>query len=98
MTLTMEGHANGTRTEAGDLVCCSASILAYTLGQRLVEMQENRQCHGLVMKLDSGDALLAATPRNRHTDTVRSAFDTVVAGFRLLEARYPECVNVSQRE
>lgn len=85
----MGGHANGEKTEAGDLVCCSASILAYTLGQRLVEMQHDRKCHGLVMKLESGDALIAATPRNRYQDEVRSAFETVMAGYKLLEARYP---------
>ena len=49
--LTMSGHANGPRSDQGDLVCCAASMLAYTLAMRLQELQQDGRCSGLTMRL-----------------------------------------------
>ena len=90
--LTMDGHAQSG--EVGhDLVCASASILAYTLAQFVRNMKEAGQVYYPTIELTEGHALIACNPPNRIKNSVKIAFDTVCAGFELLARDYPDNIS-----
>ena len=94
--LTMEGHARSG--EPGhDLVCASASILAYTLAANVGNMADNGQVRAPVMALNPGSAEVSCNPINRYKATVTLAFDAVCTGFELLAHSYPENISYEIR-
>lgn len=90
--LTMEGHA--CAQEPGkDLVCASASMLAYTLAANVRTLEAQgvlRECH---IQLDSGKADIRCTPVSQMKTIVKLVFDTVCIGFDLLARDNPEYVH-----
>ena len=95
-TLTMEGHAQSG--EPGhDLVCASASILAYTLASSVSNMAEVEQVREPVLKLNKGEARVSCKPRTRFTSAVTLIFDSICAGFELLATNYPENISYQLR-
>ena len=90
----MRGHANGG--EAGhDLVCASASILAYTLASFVLNMEEAGAVESTRVDLLSGNATVGCTPTRKSEADVRRIFGSICEGFALLARNYPE--NVSFR-
>ena len=90
--VTVEGHA--LSGEAGhDLVCASASILAYTLAEFVKNMKESGQTAFPAIELTEGHALIACTAPIRYKGAVTLAFDTVCAGFELLAHSYPDNIS-----
>lgn len=86
------GHAYSG--EAGhDLVCASASILAYTLASFAENMRESGQVKYPTVKLGAGDAVIFCNAPRRIKAQVTLAFDTVCAGFELLARNYPENIS-----
>lgn len=89
-TLDMDGHAD--YGDVGqDIVCAAASMLAYTLIERARELTNNIYAHA-----ESGRLHLHADPDLDSCILLRSAFETVRAGFDLLERRYPGHVQVQR--
>jgi uncharacterized protein YsxB (DUF464 family) len=90
--VTVEGHA--LSGEAGhDLVCASASILAYTLAEFVKNMKEAGQTAFPAIYLDKGHALIACNVPRQIKNSVTLAFDTVCAGFELLAQSYPDNIS-----
>lgn len=90
-SLQVEGHALGERNgEGNDLLCCSATILTYTLAAALIDLCADGHVSDPSAILRPGYALLACTPSHRSRPTVTVTFDTVARGFALLAGRYPE--------
>lgn len=90
LTLDMEGHAE--YGDAGqDIVCAAASMLAYTLVERARQLT-----HAIYAHMDSGRLHLCVERESDSYVPVRSAFETVGAGFDLLERRYPQNVQVQR--
>lgn len=91
--LRVNGHA-----EAGayghDLVCASASILAYTLAQNL----EMAYCQGLLkykpdIKLNkSGKAVIHCRTKDETYAEILHAFLVIQTGYQLLAHNYPDYV------
>ena len=96
-TLTMEGHAQSGGEPGHDLVCASASILAYTLASSVSNMAEADQVKEPVLKLNKGEARVSCKPRTRFTASVTLIFDSICAGFELLAANYPENISYQLR-
>jgi uncharacterized protein YsxB (DUF464 family) len=93
-TVTMRGHAGGG--EAGhDLVCASASILAYTLASFVLNLEETGAVESTEVDLLSGKATVGCKPTARSEADVRRIFGSICEGFSLLARNYPE--NVSFR-
>lgn len=91
--LTMTGHANSA-AYGQDLVCASASILAYTLANAVLNMAENRQQvtdHKIV--LAEGKALIMCTAAHKYDAPITLVFDSICAGFELLAHDYPEYIS-----
>ena len=85
----MTGHAQSG--EAGhDLVCASASILAYSLASFVGNMKEARQAYNPKVELKEGDALIYCTPPSRYKGAVTLVFDSICGGFELLARDYPD--------
>ena len=95
--LNIDGHAYSG--EPGhDLVCASASILAYTLAASVKNMVSAGQVKEPIIELDAGRAKIACKPPPANKSVVTLMFDTVCAGFELLAANYPENISYEIRE
>ena len=89
--VTVEGHAYSN--EPGhDLVCASASILAYTLAANVANLADNSHVRIESMELSSGRAEISCKPRSGVCTVVRKIFESVCVGFELLARDYPEYI------
>ena len=94
-TLTLSGHAKAA--EAGrDIICASASILAYTVAQEVKNMEIRHQlAEPPLIKMESGDALIKFLPKNdaAYNDALHTLYVAEV-GFALLARNYPQYVEL----
>ena len=95
ITLKVNGHA-GQASMGQDIVCASASILAYTVAQTL------RYIHaqgGLkkkpVLKLDNGNALITCQPTEEYFGEVLQTYFVAEVGYNLLASNYPQFVELT---
>lgn len=89
LSLRLEGHA-GYAEHDKDIVCASASILAYTLASII-------ESFGIesTIRLDAGDSLIECKCNDRETFTsVKNAFNYTLIGYALLEHTYPQYVRL----
>ena len=94
--LTVEGHAYSA--EPGhDLVCASASMLAYTLALNVANMADNGQVRSPVIENTPGKSEISCNPRSNLRNTVTLVFDSICAGFELLAHNYPENISYEIR-
>lgn len=92
ISVTMKGHA--LSGEAGqDLVCASASILAYTLAANVTTLEEQGFLKQMSIKLNPGDAEIKCIPESHYKYTVAVIFNSVCAGFALLAHDYPDNIS-----
>lgn len=94
--LTVTGHA-GAAEPGQDLICASASMLAYTLAANVANMAGAGQVRQPIIKLDEGDAEISCNPRHNLKNSVTLVFDSVCIGFALLAKDYPEFVTYEIR-
>ena len=95
--LTVTGHA-GSAEPGKDLVCASASMLAYTLAANVANMADNGQVRQPIMKMDDGDTEISCNPRHNLKASVTLVFDSVCVGFELLAHDYPEYIKYEIRQ
>lgn len=93
--MTVKGHAGQDNT-GHDVVCASASILAYTIAQYLQYVHDRG---GLQKKphivLNDGDALIVAKPTKEFEGEVLNAYFVAEVGYSLLAHNYPQYVELS---
>ena len=94
--LTMTGHA-GAGDPGHDLVCASASMLAYTLAINVANMADQGQVRQPITKLSDGDAEISCNPKCNLKNTVMLVFDSICVGFELLAHQYPENISYEIR-
>ena len=90
--VTVEGHAK-SGVAGHDLVCASASILAYTLARFVENMKQARQSYNPTVVLKEGDATISCSPPTRYKGAVTLVFDSICAGFELLAHDYPNNIS-----
>ena len=95
--LTVTGHA-GAAEPGHDLVCASASMLAYTLAANVANMADAGQVRQPIIKNNAGDTEISCNPRHNLKATVTLVFDSVCVGFELLAHDYPEYVSYEIRQ
>ena len=94
LSLRLEGHAEYAE-HGKDLICASASILAYTVAQYVKIAQEHENLVSPAeIKLESGDAFISCEPNNTITMEARKMFDFAKLGYRLLAHNYPQYVEL----
>ena len=94
--LTVTGHA-GSAEKGHDLVCASASMLAYTLAANVANMADCGQVREPIMKMYEGDTEISCNPRHNLKASVTLVFDSICAGFDLLSHYYPNFVKYEIR-
>ena len=94
--LTVTGHA-GAADPGQDLVCASASILAYTLAGNVANMADAGQVREPVMNMEAGNTQISCNPRHNLKSVVTVVFDTVCVGFAMLAHDYPQYISYEIR-
>ena len=95
ITLALSGHANSAE-EGHDIVCASASILAYTVAQ----IAKNMEVAGLLaspptISMEKGDAEITVRPINNIAYTqALSYFHVARVGYELLAHNHPQYVEL----
>ena len=95
LRLTVEGHA-GSDTRGHDLVCASASILAYTVAQVVQAMEHHGDLAGKpCIDLKEGDAtIIFRCKDNDIYAEARHTFFVAKTGYSLLAHNFPQYVEV----
>ncbi len=95
ITLRLTGHA-GMAKEGEDIVCASASILAYTVAQSLLFLYEEGGLEeNPLIRLDSGDAEITAIPKDTSYKEALHIFFVAQVGYSLLAHNYPQYVELN---
>lgn len=96
--MTMEGHAESA--EPGqDLVCASASILAYTLAANVMQLTKNGDARvAPVVNMAEGKTEIHFKPHSKYRSVVTMIFDSICAGFALLAHNHPAYIKFEIRE
>ena len=93
--MTVKGHAGQDKT-GHDLVCASASILAYTVAQTIkyIESQGGLRKRPRI-ELKDGDALIVCKPTDNYFAETLHTFFVAEVGFSLLTKNYPQFVELN---
>ena len=95
LRLTVKGHA-GQADRGQDIVCASASILAYTVAQIVKTMEHHGDFKGKpLVELGNGDATIVCRCKNDdlYAEAAHTFFVAQV-GYQLLAHNYPEYVDI----
>ena len=94
LTLKIEGHA-GQADIGHDIVCASASILAYTVAQFVKEAEGSGYLKSPAeIKLDSGDAVVSCEPTEEMLIDMQNIYLFAEKGYELLAHNYPQYVEL----
>ena len=89
LSLRLEGHA-GYEEHGKDIVCASASILAYTLASIVDSLTDES-----TIDLSSGDTTIECECKDDETYiAVANAFHYTQVGYTLLAQNYPQYVRL----
>lgn len=96
LILTLKGHAE--QAEIGrDIVCASASILAYTVAHMVSAMREEGKLKkNPHIRMDSGDATITCKPTKQYFGEAMHTFKVAECGYDLLAHTYPEYVRLTK--
>ena len=94
--LTVTGHAESAE-KGHDLVCASASMLAYTLAANVANMADNGQVREPIMEMEEGNTVVSCKPRSNLKASVTLVFDSICVGFEKLAHDYPEYISYEIR-
>ena len=94
--LTVEGHAHSGE-HGHDLICASASILAYTLADYVKKVKDEDKLKFDLIFLEEGDAIISCSPYYEDEPEITVAFDAICRGFELLARDYPDNISYEIR-
>ena len=93
MELTMTGHAGAEKVNGYDLVCCSASVLLYTL------IWSCKAYPGMIRNMEyraePGDAHIKIEPNPESYEPILHRYESCLEGLHMLQQQYPDCIQVS---
>ena len=92
--LKLSGHA-GAAKEGEDIICASASILAYTVAQVATFMYEQGDLRKKpTIRMDKGDAEIVMKPKKSMYAQALHTYFVAQVGFTLLAHNYPQYVEL----
>ncbi len=95
LILRLEGHA-GQADIGHDIVCASASILAYTVAQFVKEAEAQGDLKSPPeLKLESGDTVISCEPSDELIYMMQDMYLFAEMGYHLLAYNYPQFVEVT---
>ena len=90
--VSVTGHA-GSDEKGKDLICASASILAYTLAEYVKKVKEEDKVKFDLTILEEGDTIISCSPYYENKTEITTVFDAICRGFELLARDYPENIS-----
>ena len=93
--VTVTGHA-GYAERGADILCAAASMLLHTLAGAVRGLCERGLAEDISVNLRSGAGEVSCVPVEECRCVVMAVMDSIVLGFRLLAADYPEYVQFAQ--
>ena len=95
LSLRLEGHA-GYEEHGKDIVCSSASILAYTVAQEIKHMESlGKLAEPPTIDLSEGDATVVCRAKSiKAYEELLHKFDIIRLGYELLAHNYPQYVRL----
>ena len=98
ISFSAKGHA-GAAPKGFDLICASASMLAYTLGEVMRRMYEESSLHEKAdVLLAEGNSHIKARPVEGRYNECMHAFFVIQTGYELLAKSYPKYVKLKKFE
>lgn len=95
LCLRLKGHAN-FGCKGNDILCSSASILAYTVAKAISFMYEEKKlCKKPNIKLNEGNACIVCKPKEDAYAEALHAFFIAEVGYSLLAQSYPQYVELT---
>jgi uncharacterized protein YsxB (DUF464 family) len=93
-SIRLEGHA-GYAEVGKDIVCSSASILAYTVASYVIEAEKRGDLLSEAeIRLESGDTVIECKPTEDAYEGVRHMYLFATLGYSLLAETYPRYVEL----
>lgn len=89
--VTVMGHA-GYAERGADILCAAASILLHTVAGAVGRLSERGLAEDISVNLRAGAGEVVCVPVAEFDCVVTAVMDSIVLGFRLLAADYPEYV------
>ena len=90
--VSLVGHA-GSDEKGKDLICASATMLAYTLASYVKKLEEDKQVWCSLTHLEEGDIIISCSPNEGYGEAITTVFDAICRGFELLARDYPENIS-----
>lgn len=94
--VSLTGHAQSDE-KGKDLICASASILAYTLAGFVKKAEEESLVWCSLIYLEEGDAIISCSPNAGQSDGITLVFDSICRGFELLARDYPDNISYEMK-
>ncbi len=95
--VTVAGHA-GFAERGADILCAGASMLLHTLAGAVRRLSERGLAEDIAVSLRAGAGEVMCAPVAEFDCVVTAVMDSIVLGFRLLAADYPEYVSFEMRK
>ena len=92
LELKVKGHS-GSAEVGRDIVCASASTLAYTLAQVCLD-DKDKQLKKPKIRLNEGDAEIVCFPKAECFEEMLYYYRYTQGGYALLEYNFPQYVRV----
>ena len=93
--MKVKGHAE-TAPKGADLICASATMLVYTVGQAMMFMYEQGQLEEKPhIKIREGKAIVVARPKEDFLAETLHTFWVAQCGAHTLACNYPEAVSLN---
>lgn len=93
LSLRLEGHAGYAET-GKDIVCASASILAYTVAQFVLEAERRDETEICEVRLESGEAIVSCEAKGDALKEMQKMYSFAKRGYQLLANSYPQYVRL----
>lgn len=94
LSLRLKGHA-GYAEYGKDIVCASASILAYTVSSFVIEAEQRGDLlEDAEIRLESADTVIECKPTEDAYEGIRHMYLFATLGFSLLAETYPRYVEL----
>lgn len=93
--MKVKGHSE-TAPKGADLICASATMLVYTVGQAVTFMHEQGYLEEKPhIKIQEGKAVVVARPKEDYRAEVLHTFWVAQCGAHTLACNYPEAVSLN---
>ena len=94
LSLRLEGHA-GYAEIGNDIVCASATILAGTVAQLVMEADHKGDLESAPeIKLEPGDSLISCKPTEETMDKMKNIYSFAKTGYVVLAYNNPQYVEL----